>query len=248
MLQPFPRHSFRLVLVPLTTLAILALAVSMPGSALAANSSTYYFKYWSSSGSISPWYTNDNSWGVNAPSGSGFAAMVDGEDWGTTSPVTTLPKQLSAVGSGNNTWFYQTASPASGAGYDATYDIFIDPTAGPTNRNSANEIMIWVGYKNNKPLSSTYDASGNPTPYASNVSLGGRAWDVYLYKWSSGGYTMSYLDRANTGSWSGSLSPFFNYGISKGWYTSSQYLNSVMAGWEFGNGSYTATSWGVSGF
>jgi hypothetical protein len=174
--------------------------------------------------------------------------MVTGEDWGTWSPVHTLPKKLSAIGSGNTTWFSQNAYPASGAGYDATYDIFIDPSYAPTNRNSENEIMIWVGYRYNKPLSNHYDASGNAVPYATNVSLGGRSWDVYLYNWSGGGYTMSYLDRANSGWWSGSLSPFFNYGISKGWYSSSQYLNSVMAGWEFGHGSYQATSWGVAGF
>ncbi len=108
--------------------------------------------------------------------------------------------------------------------------------------------MIWVGYKNNKPLSNNYNAAGQAVPYATNVSLGGHSWDVYVYNWSGGGRTMSYLDRANRGSFSGSLSPFFNYGIGKGWYSNSQYLNSVMAGWEFGKGSYRASSWGVSGF
>ena len=67
-------------------------------------------------------------------------------------------------------------------------------------------------------------------------------------RWPSGGHTMSYLDRANSGWWSGSLWPFFNHGISNGWYTSEQYLNSVMGGWEFGRGNYTAVSWGAVGF
>jgi hypothetical protein len=233
-------------IAPLLVMFAAFLVIALPASA--ASSKTYYFKHFSTSGSISPWYTNDNSWGVNAPNGTGFVVMVSGEDWGTWSPVHTIPKKLSAIGSGNKTWFAQKASPASGAGYDATYDIFIDPSYAPTNRNSKNEIMIWVGYKNNQPLSNKYNASGKAVPYASNVKLGGRSWDVYLYNWSGGGHTMSYLDRANTGSWSGSLSPFFNYGTSKGWYSNSQYLNSVMAGWEFGKGSYKATSWGVSGF
>ena len=87
----------------------------------AASSSTYYFKYFSTSGTIDAWYDSDNSWGVYAPDGTGFAAMVTGEDWGTYSPVHTLPKKISAISSSHSTWFYQTASPASGAGYDATY-------------------------------------------------------------------------------------------------------------------------------
>jgi hypothetical protein len=60
------------------------------------------------------------------------------------------------------------------------------------------------------------------------------------------GHTMTYVDTANPGWFSGSLTPFFGYGESHGWYTSSQYLNSITAGWEFGHGSYTASSWGCS--
>lgn len=246
MTRLFSRSASHLIL---TTLAILiAASMTVLSASAATGNSLYYFKYFHTSGTISAWRKNDNSWGVNAPNGTGFVAMVDGEDWGTTSPVTTLPKKLSDVGSKNTTWFSQSASPVTGAGYDATYDIFIDPTAGPTNRNSKNEIMIWVGYKGNKPLADKYDASGKPIAYATNISLGGRQWDLYLYHWKQGGVTMSYLDRANSGWWSGSLSPFFDYGIAKNWYSSSQYLNSVMAGWEFGKGNYTAYSWGVAGF
>ncbi|MDX6392918.1 MAG: hypothetical protein QOJ73_3981 [Streptosporangiaceae bacterium] len=232
----------------LAVAASLGLAMATSPAALAATSSTYYFKYFATSGTISPWYTNDSSWGVNAPSGTGFVAMVSGEDWGTWSPVHAIPKRLSAVGSGNTTWFSQSASPASGAGYDATYDIFIDPTAAPTNRNSIDEIMIWVGYRYNQPLSNSYNSAGEAVPYATNVSLGGNSYNVYLYNWPGGGYTMTYLNPASPGWFSGSLTPFFSYGESHGWYPSSDYLNSVMAGWEFGHGSYTAHSWGVSGF
>ena len=53
---------------------------------------------------------------------------------------------------------------------------------------------------------------------------------------------MSYVDTSNSGSFSGQLTDFFNYGISKGWYQSSDYSNSVQAGWEFGYGDYYATA------
>jgi Glycosyl hydrolase family 12 len=143
--------------------------VAMPTAAVTDTCGVYYFKHFATSGSISPRCGDANSWGVNAP---------------------------------------------NGTGYDATYDIFIS----------------------------------NPAPYATNVSLAGRSWDVYLYHWPGGGLTMSYLDRANSGWWSSSLSPFFNHGISNGWYSSNDYLTSIQAGWEFGQGSYTASSWGVAGF
>ena len=229
--------------------AVLALGavVAAPGIAAASTCGNYYFKYFSTSGSISAWCDSNNSFGVNAPSGTGFVAMVDGEDWGTWSPGTDLPKLLSAIPSSNTTWFSQTASPASGSGYDATYDIFIDPTYAPTTRNSLYEIMIWEGHQSpNEPLADSYTSSG-PVPYATDVSLDGRTYTVYVYHWSSGGITMSYVDNADPGWFSGSLTPFFNYGVSHGWYTDADYLTSVMAGWEFGNGSYTATSWGTSG-
>lgn len=228
-------------------LAAAGLVLGVAGPAPAA-SSDYYFKYFSTSGTISAWDTNDNSWGVNAPSGTGFVAMVDGEDWGTWSPGTDLPKKLNTISSSNTTWFSQTASPNSGAGYDATYDIFIDPTYAPTTRNSLYEIMIWVGYRApNQPISDSYNSSGVAVPYATGLSLDGRTFNLYLYHWSGGGITMTYVDTANPGWFSGSLTPFFTYGESAGWYTSSDYLTSVMAGWEFGHGSYSATSWGTAG-
>jgi hypothetical protein len=253
MLQPFSRRlarfspTLRFLIAPAIVMLAVLLSTAVPASA--ASSKIYYFKHFATNGTkISTWYTNDNYWGVNAPNGSGFVCMVTGEDWGTWSPVHALPKKLSAVKSSNISKFYQKASPAAGSHYDATYDIFIDPSYAPTNRNGKDEIMIWVGYQNTQPLSNKWTASGKAVPWKTNVSLGGRSWDVYLYNWPGGGYTMSYLDRAKKGYWSGSLSPFFNYGISNGWYSKNDYLISVMAGWEFGKGSYTATTWEAKGF
>ncbi|MCC3764493.1 hypothetical protein K3N28_15625 [Glycomyces sp. TRM65418] len=230
------------------SLAVIFTVVALPSAAQADTCGGYYFKYFPTSGSISTWCDNADSWGVNAPDGTGYVAQVYGEDWGTWSPGTVLPKRLNAIPSTATTWFSQSSSPASDAGFNSTYDIFIDPQAAPQGRNSLNEIMIWLSYSRNKPLSDNWDSAGNPVPWATNVGLGGRQWDVYLYHWPNGGLTMSYLDRANSGWWSGSLSPFFNHGIANGWYSGNDYLNSIQAGWEFGHGNYSASSWGVAGF
>lgn len=95
-------------------------------------------------------------------------------------------------------------------------------------------------------MADKYTSSG-PVPYATNVSLDGRSYTVYLFHWSTGALTMSYVDNSNSGTFNGSLTPFFNYGTSHGWYGNNDYLTSVMAGWEFGHGTYSASSWGVSG-
>jgi hypothetical protein len=43
--------------------------------------------------------------------------------------------------------------------------------------------MIWVGYRApNTPLSDHYDSNG-AVPWARNVNIGGKGWDVYLYQW-----------------------------------------------------------------
>ncbi|OGE54658.1 hypothetical protein PENARI_c005G01163 [Penicillium arizonense] len=189
------------------------------------------------SGSIGPWYNNDNSWGVSAPGGTGFFAMVTGEDWRISSP-----KKINDVNPGHNTWFSQSANPADGQGYDACYDNFIDPSYAPTDRNSKFEVMFRVGYRApNSPLSDHYGSNG-AVPWARNVNIGGKDWPT------GGALTMTYVDPNNSGWFSGSLTPFFQHGISNGWYSGDDYLTSVMAGWKFGKGDYTASSWGAIGF
>ncbi|OKP06057.1 hypothetical protein PENSUB_6543 [Penicillium subrubescens] len=45
--------------------------------------------------------------------------------------------------------------------------------------------MIWVAYQlPNTPLSDHYDSKGVAVPWAQNVNLGGKAWDVYLYHYT----------------------------------------------------------------
>ena len=75
------------------SIATLAVVFGMVASASAA-SSTYYWKYFSTGGSIYPWYSNDNSWGYSNTSGSGFMEMVVGEDWGKNHLGSLFPEVL----------------------------------------------------------------------------------------------------------------------------------------------------------
>lgn len=56
------------------------------------------------------------------------------------------------------------------------YDLFTSATPAGSN---AYEIMIWLANYNAGPISYTYDASGNPTPVASGISIGGYTWSAH---------------------------------------------------------------------
>lgn len=61
---------FRMKWLPCFVPASFVLLSGLGYSADSADSGIYYFKHFSTSSSISPWYSNDNSWGVDASGGS----------------------------------------------------------------------------------------------------------------------------------------------------------------------------------
>ncbi|MER7895021.1 hypothetical protein ABTX62_02470 [Streptomyces sp. NPDC096046] len=69
--------------------------------------------------------------------------------------------------------------------------------------------MVWLNGYNTTPPADAHDANGNAIPAATDVSLGGRTWNIHEYTWSNGGHTLSFLDRSKSGWWSGSLTPSF---------------------------------------
>ena len=56
---------------------------------------------------------------------------------------------------------------------DVAYDLFTSSTAGGSGEN---EIMVWLANYNAGPIASSYDASGQPVPNESNISLAGKSW------------------------------------------------------------------------
>lgn len=189
-------------------------------------------------------YNNNNSWGVNAShNGSGgikaYPAVVYGCHYGYCSTNTGLPKQVSQLGNVHTNW----TQSSSGNAYDAAYDIWFDPSAYPGNRANKYELMIWLRWSNTKPIAQNYDASGNAIPYASNVSLSGKTWNVYHRD-----NTTSFLPTTQTNSVNIDVKPFINYMVSKGFMGSSNYMTSVQAGWEIiQGGTFSTSSYSVSG-
>jgi hypothetical protein len=111
--------------------------------------------------------------------------------------------------------------PGNGSVYDASYDIWFDPTPRTTGQNTGAELMVWLNH------------TGSVQPVGSKVatvSLAGAGWDVWFG--NIGWNVVSYVRQSTTTSASFAVSTFWNDLQSRGYGQSSWYLTSVQAGFE----------------
>ena len=158
--------------------------------------------------------------GVGSTSGApvSYPAVYYGCHYSNCSPGTNLPMQLSSISSVPSSVSYNYVS---GATYNASYDIWLDPTP-RTNGNNAVEIMIWFNRQGSiQPI-------GSPT---GNATVGGRTWQVW--EGSNGSNdVVSYLAPSAITSWSFNVLDFINDTKNRTSVTNSWYLTSVQAGFE----------------
>jgi len=231
----------RLIKQLVAVLLLAALACQSFGA-----SKYWYFKYFSTGGTINPFYTNDNDWGYTNSTGSGFVEMVMGEDWGTISPYHPIPLVCSSVPSNATIQFSENHHVNSGGRIDSTWDNFALPYV-ETNAQGS-EVMIWMNYTNTQPLSSSYNSKGQANPIYTNLSLAGRTWNVYYYNWGNGYVTVTFIDQNQTGSETLNWKTIQNWVTGKGYFPNSWTLMEIGAGWEFANGSATATYYNNTNF
>ncbi|WP_422771198.1 GH12 family glycosyl hydrolase domain-containing protein [Plantactinospora sp. WMMC1484] len=134
------------------------------------------------------------------------------------SPGTNLPMQVSQISSANSSINY---TYVSGATYNASYDIWLDPTPKRDGVNQM-EIMIW------------FNRQGSIQPIGSSVgtaTVAGRTWDVWRGN-NGGNNVVSYLAPSPITSWSFSVLDFINDVRNRGAITNSWYLTSIQAGFE----------------
>jgi hypothetical protein len=111
--------------------------------------------------------------------------------------------------------------PNNGSVYDASYDIWFDPTARTDGQNTGAELMIWLNH------------TGSVQPVGSRVatvSLAGGTWDVWYG--NSGWNVISYVRQSATNSMNFNVSTFWNDIVSRGYGQRSWYMTSVQAGFE----------------
>jgi hypothetical protein len=147
-----------------------------------------------------------------------YPAVYYGCHYKNCSPGTVLPMQLSAISSATSSIDYTFVS---GATYDASYDIWLDPTAKKDGVNQQ-EVMIW------------FNRQGSIQPIGSVVgsaTIGGRTWQV----WQGGNgsnQVISYVAPSPVSSWNFSVLDFLNDVKTHTSVTSSWYLTSIQAGFE----------------
>jgi hypothetical protein len=228
-------------------IAAMLAATMVPGAF--AQSKTYYMKYFSTGGSIYPWYSNDNSWGYHNTSGSGFMEMYTGQEYGWYSPQHTLPKAVWALGA-DSTWFWSNWSVNSGGRIDVCYDDFLQSTSTPNTSIQGWEIMIWAFYEGTQPLADHYNGNGQAVPYKTGIGVDGRTWNVYLYHNPDGYTTTTFIDQHQQSGESLQFRSFVDWCCNDGGpgFNYDSFLESVGCGWEYANGWASATSFGLGGF
>ncbi|WP_341719305.1 cellulose binding domain-containing protein [Micromonospora sp. FIMYZ51] len=134
------------------------------------------------------------------------------------SPGTNLPIQVSQISSATSSINYRYVS---GATYNASYDIWLDPSPKRDGVNQM-EIMIWLNRQGSiQPI-------GSPV---GNANIDGRNWEVW--RGSNGSNNViSYLAPSAISSANLNLLAFINDTRNRGAITNSWYLTSIQAGFE----------------
>ncbi|MEV6304281.1 cellulose binding domain-containing protein [Actinoplanes sp. NPDC051861] len=147
-----------------------------------------------------------------------YPAVYLGCHYTRCSPGTNLPMRVSSIGSATSSISY---TYVSGATYNASFDIWLDPSP-RTDGVNAQEIMIW------------FNRQGSIQPIGSAVgtaNVGGRTWEVW--RGSNGSNAVvSYVAPSPINSWSFSVLDFVNDVKNRGAITDSWYLTSIQAGFE----------------
>ncbi|WP_328615169.1 glycoside hydrolase [Amycolatopsis sp. NBC_00355] len=147
-----------------------------------------------------------------------YPAVYVGCHYGNCSPGTNLPRQLNRIGSAPSSISY---TYVGGSTFDASYDIWMDPTAKTTGVNQM-ELMIW------------FNRTGSVQPVGGRVgttSLGGRGWEVWQGN-NGGNDVVSYVAQSPIAGWSFNVMDFVNDVDARTRVDRSWYLTSVQAGFE----------------
>ncbi|MBG0563783.1 GH12 family glycosyl hydrolase domain-containing protein [Actinoplanes aureus] len=162
--------------------------------------------------------TSQQSVGNTSGAPVSYPAVYYGCHYTRCSPGTNLPMRVGSISSATSSVSY---TYVSGATYNASFDIWLDPSP-RTDGVNAQEIMIW------------FNRQGSIQPIGSVVgttTIGGRTWEVW--RGSNGSNAViSYVAPSPITSWSFSVLDFINDVKARGAITDSWYLTSIQAGFE----------------
>jgi cellulase/cellobiase CelA1 len=150
---------------------------------------------------------------------------------GSGLPVQANTSQFAALRSSvSNTY------PTSGT-WNASYDLWFDPTPRTNGQNTGAEVMIWL------------NRQGPVQPVGSQVatvSLAGGTWAVWFG--NIGWNVISYVRTSATSSLSFTVNDFYSDAVNRGYAQRAWYLTSIQAGFEpwVGGAGLTVNSFSVT--
>jgi len=150
-----------------------------------------------------------------------YPSVYAGCHYANCSSGSSLPMQASDSRFGGITTSVSMSYPGNGSVYDASYDIWFDPTPRTDGQNTGAEVMIWLNH------------TGSVQPVGSrvaSVSLAGGNWDVWYG--NSGWNVISYVRTSATNSINFRVNDFWSDVVSRGYGQRSWYMTSVQAGFE----------------
>jgi hypothetical protein len=153
-----------------------------------------------------------------------YPSVFAGCHWANCSSGSGLPLQASSSQFNTiQTSVSYTYPPASSGTtvYNASYDLWFDPTPRTDGQNTGAEIMIWL------------NRVGSIQPVGSQVgtaSIAGATWDVWFG--NIGWNVISYVRQSTATSINFSVNSFYSDAVNRGHAQRSWYLTSVQAGFE----------------
>ena len=147
-----------------------------------------------------------------------YPSIFAGCHYGICTPDSGLPLQVSALGGATSS--VSMTRPDSGE-WNASYDLWFDPTPRTDGQNTGAELMIWLDHR------------GAPQPIGSPVGtaqINGATWEVWVG--NTGWNVISYVHTGGTGSLNFQIKDFTDDAVARGQIDPSWYLTSVQAGFE----------------
>jgi Glycosyl hydrolase family 12 len=177
------------------------------------------------------WANSSSNWGFWANhTGSGIKAYPNA-DKGVNIRVTSLRTCTSSF----------NATTAGGSKYDLAYDVWCN--------NNQFEVMIWANWSGTQPIAAAYTAQGVAVPTVSNVSIGGRSYNVYRRNNGANG-VFSFLMLNKTNAATVDIKAVLLWLNGQHWFNNPT-LTKVQFGWEIittpsGGANYNMNSYSVT--
>jgi hypothetical protein len=157
----------------------------------------------------------------------GYPLIYRGCHWGACTPDSGLPIRVSSIRAGTVITSWSTSQPGGSNHYNVAYDIWFNRAPATGGQPDGAELMIWLN--RHGPV----HPAGSQV--ASDVSIDGRSYQVYLRQWHWNTITFTMTTGA-TSVRNLDLWPLVAYAVSRGYIQDSWYLISVESGFELWRG------------